>query len=211
VSARRLVFVVVATFVAAAAPPAAAQVSAAARGTTVGGSVAFASLWDDETHLGRGLALAGEVSVPAGRHARVGVEGGWFGHDRDAGYLRAAGSVASLMARASLLVGPRRWRARPLVGVSAGFARSTGTLTTASPGSGAIGALPTEPAVRRRWTLTRPAWDVHVGVRVAASERLFVRPFLSAGFIGGSGGKGVLEPPLLRLQGGVAVELALTR
>ncbi len=210
-SARRLALVLVATCVVAAAPPASAQVGAAIRGTTVGGSAALASLWDDETHLGRGPALAGEVSVPAGRHARVGVEGGWFGHDRDAGYLRADGSVASLVARASLLVGPRRWRARPLVGASAGFARSTGTLTTASPGSGAIGAIPTEPDVRQRWTLTRPAWDVHVGVRVAASERLFVRPFLSAGVIGGSGDKGALETPLLRLQGDVAVELALTR
>jgi len=206
VGARRLIFVVAAAWFVAAAPSAWAQSSAAGRGVTVGGSVAFASLWDDETHLGRGVALAGEVAVPVGDHARVGVEGGWFGHDRDSGYLRADGSVASLMARASLLVGPHTWQARPFIGASAGVARSTGTLITASPGFGPGGAIPTEPDLRQPWTLTRAAWDVHLGVRVAASERLFVRPELRAGSIGGSGDKGVLEPPLLRLQGGVTLE-----
>ena len=60
--------------------------------------------------------------------------------------------------------------------------------------------------MRRPWTLTRPAWDVHVGVRVAASDRLIVRPELRAGFIGGSGDTTALEPPLVRLQAGVAFE-----
>lgn len=207
-SVRRLAVVMVATCLMTAAAPVAAQTGATPRGITVGGSVAFASLWDDETHLGRGVALAGDVSVPVGHHTRVGVEGGWFGHDRDAGYLRADGSVTSLMARASLLVGPRRWRARPLAGAAIGVARSVGRITTPSIG-GPGSAAPIEPDVRQSWTLTRPAWDVHVGVRIAASDRLAVRPELRVGVVGGTGDRTVLEPPLLQLRGGVAFEWAL--
>ncbi len=205
-SPRRFLDVVAATWLVAAASSASAQTSGAAGGVTVGGSIAIASLFDDETHLGTGVGIAGEATMPLGDYVRLGVDGGWFGHERDAGYLRADGSVTSLMARASLFVGPRAWLARPFIGAGAGLARSTGTLITASPGAGGVGALPTEPDVRRSWTLTRPAWDMHLGVRVAAGDRLIVRPELRAGFIGGSGDTTALEPPLVRLQAGVAFE-----
>lgn len=178
--------------------------------TTVGGSLAYASLWDDETHLGRGIAASGEVAVPTGRFLRVAAEAGWFGHDRDAGYLAANGTVLSLMGRASLLTGPPGWRARPFVGAGVGVARSTGTLTSRvlilAPG----GRPEPGPDERRSWTLTRFAWEVHLGVRVAATDRIAVRPEIRAGVGGGSTRQpGTLEPPLLRLQGGVAIEWAL--
>lgn len=180
---------------------ASAQTAGDASGQTLGASVALASLWDDETHLGRGPALGAEFTTPLGGHLRAGVEGGWFRHDRDAGYLAAEGHVLHLMGRASLLIGPRHWRTRPFVGAAAGVSRSTGTLTTTDP-------FAAPPNTSRRWTLTRPSWDVLVGVRARTSERWVVRPELRAGFVTGSD-RGVLEPPLLRLQGGVAVEWAL--
>lgn len=180
---------------------ASAQPTGDASGRTFGASVAVASLWDDETHLGRGPAVAGELNVPVGRHVRAGVEAGWFGHDRDAGYLAADGHVLHLMGRASLLVGPARWPTRPFIGGGLGVARSSGTLTSRDPFG-----VPTER--RQSWKLTRVAWDLHLGVRAAAGDRWAIRPEVRAGVIGGAGDASGLETPLLRLQGGVAVEWA---
>lgn len=185
-----------------AATPAGAQpASAGTDGRTVGLSLAFASLWDDETHLGRGPAVTAELTVPVGGHLRAGVEAGWFGHDRDSGYLAARGHVLHVMGRASLLVGPRHWRTRPFIGGAVGVARSSGTLTLRDPFS-------TPSEARRPWGLTRGAWDVHLGVRAATGRRWVVRPELHAGAIGGARRTDALEPPLLRLQGGIAVEWA---
>lgn len=169
--------------------------------TTIGVSAAAAGVWDDETHLGRGLALAVDASRPLGGHLRAGVEAGWFGHDRDSGYLAADGKVLHLMGRASLLVGPREWRTRPFVGGGLGVARSTGRFTARDPL-----ALPVER--RTSWTLTRLAWEVHLGIRGAAGARWAIRPEVRAGVIGGTERTTALETPLLRLQGGVAVEWA---
>lgn len=174
-------------------------------GTSVGGSLALASMWDDETFLGRGPAVAGEVYRPVGARLRVGAEAGWFGHQRDSGYLAADGHVVSLMGRASLLLGPRSWRLRPLLGAGVGVVRSTGTLTSRTSAPGVSGV----PESRTPWTLTRPAWDFQIGARVAAGDRLAVRPEVRAGFAGGAGDRGVLEPPLLRLQAGLTVEWAV--
>lgn len=186
------------------AGPAAAQSTSNTQGLSIGGSVALVSVWDDETHLGRGPAIAAEVSAPIGEYLRVAIEGGWFGHNRDAGYLRAEGDVATLMGRGMVLLGPSTWRTRPIIGVGVGVARSTGTLTTSSPGSG-FGNIPTEPDQVRNWTLTRPVWDAVLGVRVAAGPRLFLRPEVRAGMTSG-GSSNVIEPPLLRVQAGIALE-----
>jgi hypothetical protein len=187
---------------AAQAQPAA---TAGANGTTVGGSVALASLWDDETHLGRGAATAAEVSTPLGPHVRAGLDAGWFRHSRDSGYLAARGDVLHLMGRADLLLAPRTWRARPFIGAAVGIARTTGTLSLYT--SGAQGAL--VATSRLPWTHTEPAWNLHLGARIAASPRLAIRPEVAAGAIGRSDAPGALELPLLRLQAGVAVEWAL--
>lgn len=180
---------------------ASAQPTGDASGRTFGASVAVASLWDDETHLGRGPAVTAECTVPVGGHLRAGVEAGWFGHDRDSGYLAADGHVVHVMGRATVLVGPRHWRTRPFIGGAVGLARSSGTLTFSDPFS-------TPSEVRSRWRLTRGAWDVHLGVRAAAGRRWVLRPELRAGAIGGTGNTDALQTPLLRLQGGVAVEWA---
>jgi len=198
-----LAVVVAAVALVANASAARAQSGAtSASGVTVGASIAVASLWDDETHLGRGLATAAEISAPAGPHLRVGAEGGWFQHDRDSGYLAASGTVLHLMGRADLFLSPRTWRTRPFVGAALGVARSTGTLSlqTSAPG----GASATTS--RQPWTHTQSAWNVRLGVRIAASSRLAFRPEVSAGSIGSSDTRGILELPLLRLQGGLAVE-----
>ncbi len=181
--------------------------TAGANGTTVGGSVALASLWDDETHLGRGAATAVEVSTPLGAHVRAGVDAGWFRHSRDSGYLAARGDVLHLMGRADLYVAPRTWTVRPFIGAAVGIARTTGALTLY--GSGSQGAL--AATTRTPWTHTKTAWNLHLGARVAARSRLAVRPEVSVGAIGTTDTAGALELPLLRLQGGVAVEWALRR
>lgn len=178
-----------------------------AGGTTVGGSIALTALWDDETHLGNGGGVAAEVSAPLGPHVRVGLESGWVRHTRNAGYLAATGTVLHLMGRADLFFAPRTWRVRPFIGTAVGLARSTGTLSFQSLGAG--GASTT--ATRQPWTHTQPAWNLHLGARIAASPRLAIRPEVSTGVIGRANTPGALELPLLRLQGGVAVEWALRR
>ena len=190
---------VLAVAVFACGPAARAQSGGA--GTTAGASAALASLWDDETHLGRGAAFAVETSRSLGPHLRVGAEAGWFGHDRDSGYLAASGDVLHLMGRASWLVGPRAWRTRPFIGGGLGVARSSGTFTTRNP-------FATPDGTSQSWGLTRLAWELQLGVRGAAAERWILRPEVRVGAIGGTGRTGVLETPLLRLQGGVAVEWA---
>ncbi len=199
-----LASVMAAACVAAGQAPAQAQSSAAPSGLSVGVTVALASLWDDETHLGRGPAASAEVAMPVGKYLRVAVEGGWFGHNRDAGYLRAEGDVATLMGRGTVPLGPATWRLRPTIGVGVGVARSTGTLTISSAGN-SFGAMPTEPDQRRSWALTRPVWDASVGLRVAAGPRIALRPELRAGMTTGADPP-VVALPLLRLQAGVAVE-----
>lgn len=186
--------------------PAYAQ-TAATGGATVGGSVAIASIWDDETHLGRGLATAAEVSTPLGPYVRAGLDAGWFRHTRDAGYLAAHGDVLHLMGRADLLLAPRTWRARPFIGVAVGLARTSGALTLSRSAPGGTSTATT----RTPWTHTQAAWNLRLGARVAASSRLAVRPEVSVGAIGSTDTAGALELPLLRLQGGVAVEWALWR
>jgi hypothetical protein len=185
----------------AGAPASAQPAATGTDGRTFGASLALASLWDDETHLGRGPAVTAEFTVPVGGHLRAGVEAGWFGHDRDSGYLAADGHVVHVMGRATVLVGPRHWRTRPFIGGAVGLARSSGTLTFRD-------AFSTPSEVRSRWGLTRGAWDVHLGVRAAAGRRWVLRPELRAGAIGGTGNTDALQTPLLRLQGGVAVEWA---
>lgn len=51
----------------------------------------------------------------------------------------------------------------------------------------------------------RMAWALHVGVR-NSHGRWAIRPEVHVGAIGGAGAVDGLETPLLRLQGGVAVE-----
>lgn len=179
----------------------AARAQSGGAGTTAGASAALASLWDDETHLGRGAAFAVETSRSLGPHLRVGAEAGWFDHDRDSGYLAADGRVLHVMGRASWLIGPRTWRTRPFIGGGLGLARSTGTLTTRDP-------FATPDEARQAWGLTRLAWHLHLGVRGAAGARWTLRPELRLGAIGGAGRTSALETPLLHLQGGVAVEWA---
>lgn len=184
-----------------ATSPAVAQTLGATTARTIGASVSAASLWDDETHLGRGPAVALDAWTALGPHARVGVEAGWLGHRRDSGYLAADGHALHLTGRGLWQLGPRRWRTRPFVGGGIGLTQSTGTLTTRDPL-----ALPFERD--ESWRLTRLAWELHLGVRTALGDHWAIRPELRAGAIGGTRRALAIEPPLLRLQGGVAVEWA---
>lgn len=181
--------------------------TSATSGATVGGSVALASLWDDETHLGRGIATTVEVSTPLGAHVRAGIDAGWFRHSRDSGYLAAHGDVLHLMGRADVFLAPRTWRTRPFIGAAVGITRTSGTLSFNTAGTGGAAATTT----RQPWTYTQTAWSLHLGARVAARSRLAVRPEVSLGAIGTSDTAGALELPLLRLQGGVALEWAVRR
>lgn len=182
------------------APAGAQPAHADAAGRTVGASLALASVWDDETHLGRGPAVAAEVTAPLGPHVRVGADVGWFPHRRDSGYLASRGHLLHAMGRASLFAGPARWQTRPFLGAALGLARSTGTLTFRDPFS------PTG-AEHDPWALTGLAWDVSLGVRHTAGPWA-VRPEVRLGAIGRAGATDGLETPLLRLQGGMTVEWA---
>ena len=65
---------------------------------------------------------------------------------------------------------------------------------------------PTEVAP---WKLTRPAFDLHAGVRIRATDRVAIRP--EVGWRGTSGGMrpDTLEPPLLHLRTMVNVDVRL--
>lgn len=199
-----LALLVVGLGVASMPSPAYAQALRSTDAATIGGSVDVAGLADDETNLGNGVGVAAEASTRLGPFMRVGVEAAGYRHSRNSGYLAASSTLWHLLGRADLLLAPQGWRARPFVGTALGVAHSTGTLSVYTFGPRGT----TETMVRLPWTHTKPAWDLHLGVRIAASPRLAVRPELSAGMIATADTPGTLELPLLRLRAGVAVEWA---
>lgn len=180
--------------------------TAEAQGTATGRRVAltagsgWGALWDDETNLGRGVPAAGGVGLTLGGHLRVGGDLDWTAHVRDSGYLRADGDLVGIFARATYLFGDPASTVRPTVGAGLGALRSSGVLTTRSIVVGPGGFPVSGPDEQLSWRLTRAAWDLHGGMRIALTDRVAVRPEARWRSTFGSGVSMGLEPPLLGVQ-----------
>ncbi|MGE3507524.1 MAG: hypothetical protein AB7N65_01400 [Vicinamibacterales bacterium] len=165
------------------------------------------ALWDDETNLGRGVTTAGGVAALLGGKVRLGVDVDWTSHVRDSGYLRAEGDLVGLFVRASYLMRARDAAVRPVLGGSVGLLHSSGVLITPATVFGPGGPLGSVSEERRPWALTRPAFDLHGGVRLRLSDRLSLRPEGRWRATFGSAQSPSIEPPLINIQGLVHLDI----
>lgn len=169
----------------------------------------WGALWDDETNLGRGAPVAGGVSVTFGQRLRVGADVDWTKHVRDSGYLRADGDLVGVFARATLLFGDQASPVRPMFGAGVGALRSTGLFTVRTIVAGPAGFPVPGPDEQQSWSLTRAAWDLHTGVRIALRDGIALRPEARWRSTFGSGAAAGLEPPLLGVQAMVHLDIGL--
>ena len=174
-------------------------------GLTVGGG--GAQLWDDETRLGSGLLITSGVVAGLGDHMLVSGSLDWSQHKRSLTYLATDGHVASGLARLTYVFGSSDGRVRPIAGAGLGVLRSTGTLKTPSLPTGGLTPTPPVLGVETPWAVTRPAWDLHGGVRVGLGPRLVLQPEVRwRSTFGSNGNTSGIEPPLLSVQGLISFE-----
>jgi opacity protein-like surface antigen len=180
--------------------------------TTVFGGVSAASLWDDETFLGRGPMVSGGIAQSIGGHARVEGELAWATHHRGAGYLAADGTPFMGTARLAFAFPPPGARLRPFASAGLAIVHSTGHFTTRTilPGPG---GFPVEgPSVRRDWSLTKPAFEVGAGVTIASGDRLSLRPeFRWTSTVGDDLSQSGVAAPIWAVRTGLTIEWRLTR
>lgn len=169
----------------------------------------WGALWDDETNLGRGAPVTGGVAIVLRDALRVAGDIDWTSHVRDSGYLRAEGTLLGAFTRTSYLFGTAESRIRPSVGAGIGMLRSTGTLIMRSTVFGPNGQPVAGPEERSPWALTRPAFDLHGGVRVQLSEKVALRPEARWRATFGSAASPSIEPPLIGIQTVVLVDVGL--
>jgi opacity protein-like surface antigen len=180
--------------------------------TTLYGAASVATLWDDETFLGRGPMVSGGIAQPIGGHLRVEGELAWATHHRDAGYLVANGTPLIGTARLSYAFQRPASRLRAFASAGLAVVHSTGTLTTRTILAGP-GGFPVEgPSVRRDWSLTKPAFEVGAGVTIASGDRLSWRPeFRWTSTVGTASSQTGVEPPVWTIRAGLAVEWRMPR
>ena len=177
-------------------------------GLTAGGG--GAQLWDDETRLGGGALITGGVVAGLGDHVLVSGTADWSQHKRSLTYLATDGHVASGFARLTYVFGSSDGRVRPIVGVGLGVMRSTGTLKTPSISMSSPALTPPVLGVETPWAVTRPAWEIHGGVRAGLAPRLVLQPEVRwRSTLGSAGNTSGIEPPLLGVQGLVSLEWRL--
>jgi len=165
-----------------------------------------AELWDDETRLGSGPLVTGGVVAGHGDHMLVSGSLDWSQHKRSLTYLATDGHVASGFARLTYVFGSSD-RARPIVGAGLGVLRSTGTLKTPSISMSGPTLTPPVLGVETPWAVTRPAWDIHGGVRAGLAPRLVLQPEVRwRSTFGSAGNASGIEPPLLGVQALVSFE-----
>ncbi len=181
---------------------ASAQSSRTSRPLSVSVGSGWGGLWDDETNLGRGAPLAAGVALPVSDHLQLSGDVDWTHHVRNAGYLAAKSDLIASMVRGTFVFGQPRASVRPFAGAGLGVMRSSGTLT--------FEPLPSQAVPSQPWTLTRAAYDLHGGVRVALGDRIALRPEYRwrATFGSRRAGSGI-EPPLINLQALVHVDVGL--
>lgn len=172
-------------------------------GVTAGAG--FGRLWDDETNLGSGLQVSGGVNVGAGDHVVLGAAVERLGHSRSLTYFGADGQALGVVGRASYAFGGSDSGVRPVFGAGLGVLRSTGTLHTPNPV--ALGVPGFIPMIDTPWSLTRPLWQVHAGVRIRGGSRLTLQPEVRwSSTWGGSDVHDGIEPPLLGVQAMLSLE-----
>lgn len=170
----------------------------------VGGGMA--TLWDDETFLGRGPSIGVGVSVPVGGRLSVEAEGNWSSLHRDSGYLAADSRLLSATGRVSLGFRDRSKRVRPFVSAGATLFRSTGHFTRTIIAAGPDLRPMNAGTERQDWKPTSVGgWEFGAGAEVRATRRLTIRPEARWAFTGSdpSFRPGSLEPPLFGIRGGV--------
>lgn len=171
------------------------------------GAAGLASLWDDETFLGRGPVVSGGIVQPLGSRAWVEGELSWTTHYRDAGYLAADGSALAGTARLAYAFRSASAHTRPFASAGMAFVHSTGHFTTRSLVPGAGGLLPQGPALRSDWSLTRPALEFGGGVRIKSGQRLSFRPEVRwTSTAAASSPRPTLEEPIWVLRAGLGIE-----
>lgn len=184
--------------------------AAAAQAQTVGvaAGAGFGRLWDDETNLGAGLVVSGGVNAGLGEHVIVGAEVHRLGHSRSLTYFGADGQMLGAIGRGSFVFGGAGSAVRPMVGAGLGVLHSTGTLHTPNPAANVIG--PNVPLVDTRWSLTRPMWQAHAGLRIRGSARVTLQPEVRwSSTFGSSNVLDGIEPPLLGVGAAIGVEWRL--
>jgi len=166
-----------------------------------------AQLWDDETRLGSGPLVTGGVVAGLGDHMLVSGSLDWSQHKRSLTYLAADGHVATVFARLTYVFGSSGSCVRPVAGAGLGVMRSTGTLKTPSISMAGPSLTPPVLSVETPWAVTRPAWDVHGGVRAGLAPRLVMQPEVRwRSTFGSAGNTSGIEPPLIGVQGVVSLE-----
>jgi hypothetical protein len=164
------------------------------------------SMWDDETFLGRGPAIAAGIAQPIGKDLQVEGEFTWASHHRDAGYLVADGRLLSGAGRLVYLFRSPEARGRPFVGAGAAVVRSDGHFLTRNFGPPRLGAPTGSLAERAGWSLVRGALEVSTGVAIAASSKLTIRPEVrSTWTAAGKPGALVLQSPIWMFRFAVGV------
>ncbi len=178
---------------------------AEAQGVGIVAGAGVGRVWDDETNLGAGMAVSGGVQAGLGEHVMVGAVVERLGHSRSLTYFGADGQALGALARASYVFGGAAGAVRPVLGAGLGVLHSSGTLHTPNPV--ALGVPGVIPMVETPWSLTRPMWEAHAGLRIRSGSRLTVQPELRwRSTWGASDVRDGIEPPLLGVAGLLAVE-----
>ncbi|MFN7982665.1 MAG: hypothetical protein U0Q11_12465 [Vicinamibacterales bacterium] len=202
-----LLSMMAAVFCVLPAPEARAQASPAAV-TVLSAGGGWSSVWDDETHLGRAVAVSlGAGTLRAG-HLLLSGTVDTAAHTRDSGYLRTDDTTRAVFARATYFFTRDDARVRPLAGVSVGLLHASGTHITQTfvLNNGMIVRGPDE---QRTWHVTRPAYDLHTGARVRLSDRFALRPEARWRSTWGGSTGGEIELPLLSIQTMLHVDVSL--
>jgi hypothetical protein len=137
-------------------------------------------VWGDEGSLGSGVVATGGFGVDLGGHFDVGLAVTRARHERE-GVFSWRGDATVVSARLRYRFGAPATSARFFLGGGLGLMRSQGVLTEqVLPSLSAPGlVLRTE----HPWSRRGRAWEAGLGVDLALSERVFLRPeaWLSVG------------------------------
>jgi hypothetical protein len=183
----------------------------AVQAQTLFAGVGYARLWDDETFLGGGIAVSAGASYPLARHIEIEGEVAWARHFRDVGYLTSEGTPLAGVARVAYLFQRQESRARVFGSAGLGVIHSAGTFTLPSFLVTGDGGLVEGPSTEADWSLTKPSFEVGVGV-IVAGNRLGIRPEVRwTSTIGASSPSSGIEAPIWMIRAGVAVTWRLSR
>jgi len=167
---------------------------------------------DDETSLGRGALVSAGAATMATRHLRVEGEISIGRHERggaDAGRLEATGTPIVGTVRAAWLFGSPTSGARPFVSAGPMLTHSRGEFRWTPITPDPDGRPVEGPVSKENWRVTKPGFEVGLGLELRGKGRMWWRPELrfsgTQGNADYSPGADVLEIPILTLRGGLTV------